>query len=143
LINRAGGSSGSSYASAFEIDPGLPTPMSETSNYNFYDAMVDYKMEKYEVAIMKWQKEGGKIGADTLSYYLGMAYLNSGNLKEANTRLQTVPASSSFSDLAKWYQVKILLDNGNIDDAKNLLQSLPNKVHPNYSKLLQELKNQK
>lgn len=143
IFNRSQGQANQNYASAFNVDPGLPTPMSETKNYNFYDAMVDYKMEKYESAIKKWKSENGQIGADTLNYYLGMAYLYDGNLKEASTSLQSVPKSSSFSDLAQWYQVKILIDSGKLKQAQLLLNSLPNNVNPNYSTLHQILKNQK
>src|SRR6056297_1951036 len=42
------------FAEYVEYDPGLPVPMSATSDYQFYDAMVDYKNEKYTTAIEKW-----------------------------------------------------------------------------------------
>ena len=123
------------YASSFSPDPGLPTPMSETDNYTFYDAMVDYKMEKYELAISKWSQMEGSIGSDTLNYYLGMAHLNNSNLGEAEAILKSIPASSSFADLAKWYLVKIYLDQDEIVKAKEVFSNLPNDMHPKYNDL--------
>jgi hypothetical protein len=121
------------YASSFSPDPGLPTPMSETDNYTFYDAMVDYKMEKFDLAISKWSQMEGSIGSDTLNYYLGMAHLNVENLTEAESILKTIPESSSFSDMAKWYLVRIYLDQKELQKAKEVFNSLPNDVHPKYN----------
>src|SRR5690606_34514175 len=63
------------FAEYAEYDPGLPIPMSTSANYNFFDAMVDYKNEMYEKAISKWtvllleDPEN-----DTLNYYIGSAH---------------------------------------------------------------------
>lgn len=64
------------YESYFLADPGLPTTMSTSTNYDFYDAMVNYKRGDYKTAISKWKKlEVNKSDNDTLTYFLGVAYL--------------------------------------------------------------------
>lgn len=64
------------YKKYFIEDPGLPTVMGESSNYNFYEAMVYYKHGDYEKAINIWEQlHKQKPGNDTLNYYLGMALL--------------------------------------------------------------------
>lgn len=119
-------------ADAFYVDPGLPTPMSETNNYNFYDAMVDYKMGKYDVALEKWNKVTTGIGLDTLSYYKGIASLNADKSTKAIEELSAVPESSSFSDKAKWYTLSIYIKNGELDKAKSIINQLPPNINPKY-----------
>ena len=41
------------YTKYFTPDPGLPTTMSATNNFEFYDAMVNYKHGEYKIAISK------------------------------------------------------------------------------------------
>ncbi|MEO0573403.1 MAG: hypothetical protein AAF039_17000, partial [Bacteroidota bacterium] len=40
----------------FTPDPGLPTVMGSDDNFEFYDAMVDYKQGNYSISIEKWEK---------------------------------------------------------------------------------------
>ena len=44
------------YEEYYFQDPGLPTVMGSSDNYDFYEAMVDYKQENFEMAIEKWEK---------------------------------------------------------------------------------------
>jgi hypothetical protein len=119
---------GSSLDHIFYPDPGLPTVMSETSEYNFYDAMVDYKMGKYELALEKWNKHTG-VGADTLAYYKAMAHLNLDNWQEAEGLLLSLPAESAFSQKAKWYLVYSAVQQGDTSEARSLLLQLPDTIH--------------
>lgn len=61
----------------FSPDPGLPTTMSTSINYEFFDAMVDYKQGDYNRAIQKWESLVNDVSVtnDTLNYFLGVAYL--------------------------------------------------------------------
>jgi len=120
------------FADAFITDPGLPTPMSETKNYNFYDAMVDYKMEKYDVALEKWKNVKEGIGADTLQFYQGMALLNLEQNEKAISILATVPQSSDFKDLADWYLVSLYIKSGKFSEAKTLINKIPSNINSNY-----------
>ncbi len=59
------------YAEHFTPDPGLPTTMSTSDEYSFYDGMVDYKMGDYATAITKWELLlPNKPTNDTLHYFL-------------------------------------------------------------------------
>ena len=70
-------------------DPGLPTVMGSNDNYDFYEAMVDYKRGNYNLAIEKWEKlKKKKPTYDTLNYYLGMAHLANGNIISATPVLE-------------------------------------------------------
>lgn len=120
------------FSDAFFTDPGLPTRMSETENYNFYDAMVDYKMEKYEVALEKWDNVKEGIGADTLQFYQGMAQLNLGKNEDAISTLSKVPQSSDFKNLADWYLVSLYIKTGQFTEAKTLIRKIPSNINSNY-----------
>lgn len=94
------------YARYHSIDPGLPTPMSATDNYVFYDAMVDYKNEKYKLSIEKWEtllNENPK--NDTLNYYLGSAHFADKEHRKAQPYFSTVSQfnESVFHEKAEWY----------------------------------------
>lgn len=60
----------------FVADPGLPTVMGNTGNYDFNVAMVDYKRGEYAIAIEKWKRLlVQQPQNDTLNYFLGAAHL--------------------------------------------------------------------
>lgn len=117
-------SPGVDFQKVFYKDPGLPTVMSGTDRYLFYDAMVDYKAGKYEEAIGKWNRTRD-VGRDTLDYYTGMALLNLDKRSEALDLLTGIPESSPLRDKAGWYRVYILIRQGTYDRAAELLQTLP------------------
>ena len=123
------------FSSAFITDPGLPTRMSETTNYDFYDAMVEYKMENYDKAIEIWNTSTTDIGKDTLDYYLGMAYLNQNNYEKAIQKLLGIDKNSAFSDKSKWYVLNILLKEKKYIEAKELMKVLPPSIHPKYDEV--------
>ncbi len=108
----------------FYQDPGLPTVMSGTDRYQFYDAMVDYKTGKYEVAIDKWS-DVRDVGKDTIDYYTGMALIGMDMISKALDRLELVPASSILADKAKWYRVGLLIRMEEFDEAEALLETIP------------------
>src|SRR5690606_23244373 len=84
------------YAEFFVPDPGLPTTMSSTNNYTFFDAMVNYKQGDYKTAIKKWETlEAANTENDTLIYFLGVAHLAKGNTEDAISYLEK---SKDFKD---------------------------------------------
>lgn len=115
---------GPDFQDIFYKDPGLPTVMSETDRYLFYDAMVDYKAGKYEDAIEKWDRPTD-VGRDTLDYYSGMALLNMGKWDEAWVELEKVPEDSPLKDKSDWYSVYILWHQKEYEAAAALLQEVP------------------
>ncbi len=113
------------YAKYFTPDPGLPTVMSATKNYEFYNAMVSYKQGKYEDAIEQWQKLYiNKPNNDTLNYFLGIAHLANKNALLAEKFLTTATnnQNSVFIDDAQFYLGLIALKNNDNTKAKSYLK---------------------
>ncbi len=113
------------YANYFKPDPGLPTTMSSTDNFDFYDAMVKYKHGDYSIAINKWQTlVEKKPENDTLNYFLGVAHLANKNVIDAIPFLErTVESKDSFPLIndAHYYLGLAYLKEGNIELARKHL----------------------
>lgn len=124
----------------FRPDPGLPTTMGSSENFEFFDAMVDYKQENYGKAINKWLALYERAPQnDTIAYFLGSAYLANGNQKLALEYLEKTVENpqSAFKSDAQYYLGLINLKNGKTEEArKNLLQS----HHEGAKTLLDKLK---
>ncbi len=112
------------YAKYFKPDPGLPTTMSETSNFEFYDAMVNYKQGDYEKAISKWEIIQEKNQhSDTINYFLGVAHLANENEDLAISYLKFVSDSDekSFENETNYYLGLAYLKSDNVELAKKYL----------------------
>ncbi len=130
------------YANYFKPDPGLPTTMSSTNNFDFYDAMVSYKHGDYQIAIDKWKVlNAQKPENDTLNYFLGVAHLANKNEAEAIPYLERSAAAEDnfvFLNDAYFYlglayikegQLELAKKNlslSNIEEAKKLLREIDN-----------------
>ncbi len=109
------------YDNYFKPDPGLPTTMSSTDNYVFFDAMVNYKQGDYKKAISKWEVLQNKAPQnDTINYFIGVAYLADKNVDKAIPYLnKTISTSNSvFIDDAYYYLGLAYLKNDHIEQAK-------------------------
>jgi len=116
-----GSSSDTLYAKHFTPDPGLPTTMSTTSEYNFYEAMVDYKRKEYGTAIKKWEQLlPEKPDNDTLNYFLGVANLANGDEVKAQKFLSTALNNQDgfLKSEAYYYLGLAYLKGGNTEQAK-------------------------
>ncbi len=113
------------YAKYFKPDPGLPTTMSSTNNFDFYDGMVKYKHGDYAIAISKWKTlVEEKPENDTLNYFLGVAYLANKKEAEAIPYLEhAAEAEDNFTFLndAYFYLGLAYLKQGDIELAKKNL----------------------
>jgi tetratricopeptide (TPR) repeat protein len=139
MINRSSGSE-QLYAGYFEPDPGLMTTMGVSEDYEFDRAMVDYKTRKYQAAIERWEKLAlTRPSNDTLNYFLGSAYLASGDPGKAIPFLEKTvsQAGSAFNNDATWYLGLALLKEGKKQEAISILQKAD---HPRKQELLSELK---
>ncbi|WP_432412504.1 tetratricopeptide repeat protein [Rasiella sp. SM2506] len=116
------------FAKHFKPDPGLPTVMSTTNDYSFYEGMVDYKRKEYGVAITKWKKLlPEKENNDTLDYFLGVAYLAEGNAEKSLEYLEPTQKFSNgiFKEDAPYYKALAKIKLGQIEEATKLLKAYP------------------
>ncbi|MEX0996295.1 MAG: hypothetical protein WDZ45_04540 [Flavobacteriaceae bacterium] len=127
------------YQAYYSPDPGLPTVMSSTSEYDFYDAMVDYKRKNYDSAIRKWSVSiENSPDNDTLNYFLGMAWMASKEEEKAFPYLEQVTKNneSVFQNDARFYTALYHVKNNNIELAKQNLSGLTDE---RAEKLLEKL----
>ncbi len=109
------------YAKYFTPDPGLPTTMGSSDNYEFYEAMVDYKQGNYQTAISKWEiLQNSKPKNDTLNYFLGVAHLANKNEEIAISFLEDAIKNDEFqfANDGYFYLGLAYLKSGNIEKAK-------------------------
>ena len=128
------------YKEFFKPDPGLPTTMSTTSEYSFYDAMVIYKRGDYKTAISKWEKlEVKSPHNDTLVYFLGVANMADKQLDKAIPYLVKTSEnkSSVFQQDANYYLGLAYLKKDNKTEAIRYLNSSNSEQS---KKLLEQLK---
>ena len=127
------------YAEYFSPDPGLPTTMSSTDNYEFYDAMVNYKQGDYKTAISKWEMlHKSEPSNDTLNYFIGVAHLANKEEKIAISFLEDATKNSDFAltNDAYYYLGLAYLKADKVNDAK---ESLKKSNLDNSKALLSEL----
>ncbi len=121
------------FATTFKPDPGLPTTMGTTDNYDFYEGMVSYKRKNYAEAIKKWEPMYASTPTnDTIIYFLGMAHLANNAAKQSEKYLkesQQQPASVFYEE-SQYYLALIFLKEDKIVEAKALLtkSTLPQSV---------------
>lgn len=90
------------YAKYYSADPGLPGNMGGATNYTFDKAMLDYKNGEYAKAIEAWKNLPSN---DTTVYFMGMAYMATGNNTAAIEQLtqSTAKPTNEFYKEACWY----------------------------------------
>lgn len=114
--------SGSNLYAEYEYkDPGLPITMSQSDNYELYDALTYYEEENYETAEAKLSKLlSSKSTNDTLLYYIGACqfYQNKISLAKANLIQVEKDDQSIFNDKADWLIVLCHLKENKTAKAK-------------------------
>lgn len=129
------------YAQYHVADPGLPVPMSISSNPGFHDAMVAFKMGEFEEARAKWapllQQQPLN---DTLRYYTASALLEMDSTEQAIPLLEHLAADSSsrFVDKARWYLFLAYLRTGRTDQ----LGQVQLDEHPVYGGRVRTIKDE-
>ncbi|KJD35830.1 hypothetical protein PW52_08860 [Tamlana sedimentorum] len=120
------------YAKYYKNDPGLPTTMSSTNNFEFYSAMVKYKHGEYKSAIQSWNALVAKTPEnDTLNYFIGVAHLANKNVDSAIPFLErTVQSKKDFPLIndANYYLGLAYLKEGNTELAKQFLSKSNNDL---------------
>ncbi|MCB4809538.1 tetratricopeptide repeat protein [Tamlana sp. 62-3] len=120
------------YAKYYKNDPGLPTTIGKSNNYEFYNAMVKYKQGDYKNAIKSWQAlVEKKPKNDTLNYFIGVAHLANKSVDSAIPFLErTVQSKKEFPLIneANYYLGLAYLKEGNTELAKQFLTKSNNNV---------------
>jgi tetratricopeptide (TPR) repeat protein len=128
------------YSEYYKPDPGLPTYMSSSSDYNFQKAMVEYKNGEFDKALKAWTALlNAKPGNDTLKYFVAVTYLGLGESQRAIEKLQPVASdtASAFNKDACWYLGLSYLKQNRLDSA---LIYIDRSGHPESVHILQALK---
>jgi|SRR5690554_27169 len=128
------------FAKNFQPDPGLPTTMGTTSEYEFYSGMVSYKRKEYSDAIAHWEPlYSANPKNDTLIYFLGVAYLAKGDHEQAERYLKVAKTheESMFAEEAIYYLALTQLKENKVQEAKNTLE---NSSFPSSIGLLDQIK---
>jgi tetratricopeptide (TPR) repeat protein len=126
------------FAEYYNPDPGLPVPMSAVSHYDFYDAMVDYKAEKYDLALEKWKTLLAQDNKnDTLQYFVASSLLNLDDMEASIPMLVELSKrdDSRFKERATWYLALAYLKENKPESVKGLTVP-PSSI---YHSRLQEL----
>lgn len=129
------------FASYFQPEPGLISPMSVSDNYLFHRAMVDYKVGDYDAALKTWENLlASKPENDTLNYFVGSAYLMKEKEEMAIAHFEKVIAkeNSAFKNDALWYTGLALLK---LNKKTQALDFIEKTEHENKVALLRELQN--
>ena len=129
------------FAQYFQPDPGLISAMGSTDNYVFDRAMIDYKTGNYSAAIKTWDSlQTVHPDNDTLTYFLGSAYLAMEQTGKAIPYLQTITSAknSVFVKDANWYLALAFIKTGKPKEAIPLLIASEKKEK---SEVLKELQN--
>ena len=138
-IFKIGHSSDKVFSAHFKPDPGLPTTMGSSSDYEFYYGMVSYKRKEYGDAILRWEPlYAASPENDTLVYFLGVANLANGNARQAKKYLQLAgkKTESVFYEDIQYYLALSFLKENRIEEAKTTLE---NSESPKSSALLNAL----
>lgn len=126
---------GGLYAKYEYVDPGLPVLMSQSDNYDLYDALSYYSEENYKTAISKLSALQSKgVTNDTISFYLGASQLYEGQVPAARENLTPLSTTAnSFQERAEWLLVLAALKENDPATARSLVTSISEKeAHPFY-----------
>lgn len=128
------------YAKYHQVDPGLPTTMGITQDYQFQDAMVDFKYGRFEEAYSKWSDMiSDNPASDTLQYYHALAALEANDLQMAQGALETLSSTdTAWRHKAQWYLVLCVLKADPGADLTAFEVDTDSPYRLNYEALLQE-----
>ncbi len=133
------------YAEYEYIDPGLPITMSQSDNYELYDALTYYGEENYETAEAKLKKlHSNNPTNDTLSYYLGASQLYQGKTETAKTNFIKVEKNknSVFNDKAEWLLLVCYLNENNSEKIKESLNKILAQKNHEFKERAEKLKSE-
>ena len=125
------------YAAYFTPAEGLPTTLGYSTNTDFAEGMVSYKLQEYTEALEYWQPLlEADPNNDTLNYYVGVTFFADEQPDSAIGYLTDVVSSeqSSLRTSAQWYLALSYLKTDQSEQAKSLLEDLTNRDNPYQSR---------
>ncbi len=133
------------YAQFEYVDPGIPVLMSQTDEYELYDAMSYYSEEDYATAEDKLRAlTQTNTQNDTLFYYLGASQLYQSKLKSAIENLDIVSKNtdSEYQEKAEWLKTLAHLKEGNNQEVEQMLRIILEKENHEFALQARDLKNE-
>jgi len=130
------------FAEYLTVEPGLPLPMSAVDDYDFYDAMVDYKIGEYNVALEKWMQLLKKDPEnDTLNYFIGSAFFNNKAFQKAEPYFKKVIElnSTSYKGKSEWYLALSYLKTNDIEKLRSLAADSQTDYTQKINQIIQKL----
>jgi tetratricopeptide (TPR) repeat protein len=130
------------FAENLTVEPGLPLPMTAVDDYDFYDAMVDYKSGEYKLAGKKWMQLLKKDPEnDTLNYFIGIALFNDEEYQKAEPYFKKVIElnSASYNGKSEWYLALSYLKTNDIEKLRSLAGESHSDYTPRINRLIQKL----
>lgn len=119
--------SNSLYAEYEYIAPGPPTLMSQSDDYELYDALTYYGEGNYAEAASRLQRiTDAYPNSDTLAFYLGASLLYEEETTAANPLLESLSTreDSRFQQRAEWLLVLLALKEKDRETATTRLRSI-------------------
>lgn len=132
------------YAQYEYRDPGLPVLMSQSDQFELYEALSYFGEEDYaESARRLSDLQASLTDNDTVNYFLGASQLYLGETANADTNLEQVAEddNSSFRQKAEWLLVLSALREQDEAKARERLQDILNRENHSFRERAQALNN--
>lgn len=127
------------FTTFYKPDPGLSTTMSQTDDYTFEKAMVEYKTGNYAKALKEWRiLLDSNPKSDTLNYFIASAYLATGETKTAIPYFEKVllQTNSEFLNDTHWYLGLALIKEDRLEEG---IKQIERAERPEKSTLLKQI----
>ncbi|TRX62570.1 hypothetical protein FNH22_00295 [Fulvivirga sp. M361] len=108
------------YTYLYEPYPNIINPV-DRSSASIEDIYQAYERGKYHEVIAELRKQDH---SDTSHFYLGQAYLATGQIDLAISSLGNVPETSRFSEPAQWYKALAYLTKEDSEKLKTVLEEI-------------------
>lgn len=128
------------YQAYYLPDPGLLTAMGPAEDFEFQQAMVEYKAGNFREAALAWEKLLPRMPeSDTLRYFLACAWQGDREWEKAQPLLEELvqKPDAAFAQDAAWYLGLLYMRRG---DTSQAIEWVSKSAHPSKQALLNALK---
>jgi tetratricopeptide (TPR) repeat protein len=106
-------------------DPGLPVFMADDENVAFDNFMNNYKLGNYAEALNQANSLVQQKETDTLLYFTGLIFFESGNINQAIKFFSRIADDSEFASDARWRRAMALWKLNMHKSAREIFISIP------------------